>query len=85
MPFLDVLSGLEADYYLHAHIPQPMTGAEFQTFCHWQRKYCRLVGDDVTPDGPVARFAAETGCQPTDEEREQLMAFVMGNIMKGRY
>lgn len=85
LPFLDVLSGLEADYYLHAHIPQPLTGAEFRDFCRQQRRYCRLAGEDVTLDGPVARFAAETGCQPTDEEREQLMAFVMGNIMKGRY
>lgn len=84
LPFLDVLSGLEAAYYLHAHIPQPMTGEEFQRFCHDQRRYCRLVGEDVSLEGPAARFAAQLGREPTDEEREELNAFVMGNIVKGR-
>lgn len=84
MPFLDALSDLEADFYLHAHIPQPMTGAEFREFCHDQRRYCRLVGEDVTLEGPVSRFTDQLGREPTEEEREGLNAFVMGNIVKGR-
>ena len=84
MPYLDFLTGLAADYYLHAHIPEPMTGEGFRNFCREQRDFCRLVGEDVTLAGPLARFAAETGREATQEEREALTAFVMGNIMTGR-
>lgn len=85
LPYLDFLAGLEADYYLHAHAPEPMSGAGFLAFCQEQKNYCRLVGEDVTLDGPVARFVSQMGREPDQEEREGLMAFVMGNIMKGRY
>ena len=85
LPYLEVLEGLEADYYLHAHIPEPMTGEAFRDFCQEQRRFCRLVGEDVTLDGPLARSIAETGREVGEAEREGLTAFVMGNIMKGRY
>lgn len=85
LPYLDFLEGLEAGHYLHSHTPQPMTRAEFAAFCQDQRRYCRLAGEDVTMDGPALRFAAETGREPNEEEREELSHFVMGNIMKGRY
>lgn len=85
LPYLDALEGLAADYYLHAHIPEPMTAEAFRSFCREQRDFCRLAGEDVTADGPIARFTAETGREPDQEEREGLMAFVLGNIMKGRY
>lgn len=85
MPYLDVLEGLAAKYYLHSHIPEPMTGEAFRAFCREQRSFCRLAGEDTVLDGPVARFVSEMGREPSEEELEGLTAFVMGNIMKGRY
>lgn len=85
LPYLDALEALSADYYLHSHIPEPMTRKAFGDFCREQRRYCRLVGEDVTLGGPSARFASEAGRGPSEEELEGLTRFVMGNIMKGRY
>lgn len=85
LPYLDALEGLEADYYLHSHTPEPMTRPVFRDFCQKKRDLCRLVGEDVTARGPIARFISETGREPSQEEREELMEFVMGNVMKGRY
>lgn len=85
LPYLDALEALSADYYLHSHTPEPLTSVTFGAFCREQRNFSRLVGEDVTLGGVIARFIAETGRDPSQEEREGLTHFVMGNIMKGRY
>lgn len=49
-----------------------------------QRELCRLVGEDVTLQGPARRYAAAFGQEPDAEAVEELMAFVRGNIVQGR-
>lgn len=84
MPYLNTLCDLGADRYLPAHHDRPMTGEELREFAQKQRDYCRLAGEDLTMAAPVARFTAAFGREPDPEEREGLLAFVRGNIIKGR-
>lgn len=84
LPLLDTLLGLEADWYLPAHHEVPMSGAAFRAFAERQRTLCRLAGADMTPEGPVRRYAGMFGAEPGPEELEELMAFVRGNIVRGR-
>lgn len=84
LPLLDALCGLEADWYLPSHHEKPLTGEDMEDLFQRQRTYIQMVEEDVTLEAPAARFAAKFGREPSPEEREELAAFVRGNIVKGR-
>lgn len=84
LPLLDALEGMEAKWYITAHQGEPMTGEKFRAFAARQRELCRLVGTDMTAERAVRRYAEVFGAAPGPEDLEELMAFVRGNIVRGR-
>lgn len=84
LPLLDTLEELDADWYLPAHHDKMLDRKAFLEFSAWQRLLCRLAGDETTILDAAGRLAEELGRQPTPQEREELMAFIRGNLVKTR-
>ena len=84
LPLLDTLEGLAADWYLPAHHDKMLDGPAFRGFAAWQRLLCRLAGEDTVPGAALRRLEDHLGRAPSQEEREELMAFIRGNLVKTR-
>lgn len=84
MPFLEAMRGLEADWYFHSHMPAPLTGEQFRELYRKHRLYCCAAGADMTLGAPLARLGEKLGREPDEEEKEDLLRYVYGNLMRGR-
>lgn len=84
MPFLDAMYGLQADWYFHSHMQGPLTGEQFRELFRKHRQYCWVAREDMTLGAPLARLTQKLGREPTEEEKEDLLRYVYGNLMRGR-